>query len=303
MRASLKGVLFIILSAVLYGSYGVWSKIMGDSVGSFAQAWSRGLMILVLTIPTGIYYKQFRSVEKADLKWFFVIILASTFTVAPYYYAVNIIGVGVTTLLFYAALLIGGIIFGALFFGEKITRIKIVSFILGTIGLYLLFSFNLQPMAILPVLCAVGAGLAGSAEVVFTKKISKKYSSLQMIVGIYLAIAISHFPLSFFLHEKQLPLTISSPVFLAQLAFTLSALLALYLVILGYKYIEASVGTLLGLLEVVFGLVFGIILFHEVITIYTLLGAFSILVSAALPSIVDIYLQRRSKNEFRSANI
>ena len=65
-------------------------------------------------------------------------------------------------------------------------------------------------------------------------------------------------------------------------------MLGFWLVIEGFKYVEASIGGLLGLLEIVFSIGLGILIFHEGLTIRVVIGAALILIAAALPHIADL---------------
>ena len=56
----------------------------------------------------------------------------------------------------------------------------------------------------------------------------------------------------------------------------------------GFKYVEASIGGLLGLLEVVFSIVLGVLIFHEGITIRSGIGAVFVLIAASLPHIAEL---------------
>ena len=232
---------------------------MGDFFGDFSQGWVRGLIITVILLAVGFRGKLYRMIEKKDLKWFVVISVCGGLNQAPYFIAFKNLPIGTATLLFYAALTIGGYILGKFFFNEKITLVKIISLVLATIGLGMIFTLNLQLNQILPALFSVIAGLMGSMEVVFTKKISFKYSTVEILTGTFLV------------------------MFLGNLA--ISMLLAMYAVVVGYKHIEPSVAGLVGLSEVMFAVVFGLLLFGEMLTISVIIGGILILLSVGLPNV------------------
>ena len=71
----------------------------------------------------------------------------------------------------------------------------------------------------------------------------------------------------------------------AQLGYATAMLLANWSVIEGFKHIEASVGSLVGLAEILFGISFGIILFGETLSTGTLIGGSLIIVSVILPNL------------------
>lgn len=177
----LKGPLFIIFSSLFFSSYGIWSKLMSGFFGEFSQAWIRGLIITFILLVLGIVGKKFKKITKEDWPWFVVTALAGGLNQAPYYYAFEKLELGTATMLFYASLTIGGFFFGKIFFKEKMTSSKIIALILAISGMGLIYGIKISG-GFLPLLMAIVAGGMGSAEVVFSKKISHKYSTLQVIV-------------------------------------------------------------------------------------------------------------------------
>jgi len=73
---------------------------------------------------------------------------------------------------------------------------------------------------------------------------------------------------------------------LAQIGYSAALLFANLAVIEGFKHIEASIGSLIGLAEILFRISFGIIFFAESLTIGTIIGGGLIILSAALPNLL-----------------
>jgi len=184
MNQNLKGIVLITLSAVCFGSYGIWSRLMGANFSDFSQAWIRGVLLVGLLLPVGLFAHKLRPICKSDLKWFIAISVAGGFNQAPYFLAFQKLPIGTATLLFYAALTIGGYLMGKLFLNEKIDLNKYVSLILALIGMYCIFTFSLSWSQIWPALMAILAGLMGGIEVALTKKISNNYSGIQILLFI-----------------------------------------------------------------------------------------------------------------------
>ena len=116
----LKGYLILLLAAVLYGSYGVWSKLMGDTFAPFFQAWTRGIIIVLLMLPYLLITRSIRKIARKDWGFFAVYLLLTAFTQAPLYYAFNHAPIGAVQLIFYATLVITTYIF-AKFYAHKTT--------------------------------------------------------------------------------------------------------------------------------------------------------------------------------------
>ena len=74
--------------------------------------------------------------------------------------------------------------------------------------------------------------------------------------------------------------------------FAVASVMATWSMIAGVKLIEAGAAGILGLLEIVFGLGFGIIFFHERPGTAALVGAVVIIAASAIPYVKDFNLKR-----------
>ncbi len=72
------------------------------------------------------------------------------------------------------------------------------------------------------------------------------------------------------------------------MGYVIAGIVGFWAVIEGFKYVEASIGGLIGLLEIAFSIVFGLLLFHEGITIRSGVGALLVISAAALPHLSDL---------------
>jgi len=144
-------------------------------------------------------------------------------------------------------------------------------------------------------------GIASGGEVASTKKLEKKYSSLQVSALIWLGIFITHLPAAIINGEQVAPLGITSS-WLSMLAYAVVGMAAFWLVIEGFRHIDASIGGLLGLSEVVFAIIFGILIFNEKIGLSTAVGGSLIILAAALPDLYNLFIRRRKKINTASTN-
>src|SRR5581483_5976524 len=268
----LKGSVFVLISAFFFGSYGMWSKLMAGNFGDFSQAWVRGLLLLIILIPFGIFTKKFMRVKKQDIFWFVLISLSGGINQAPYFYGFRHLSVGTATLLFYLMLTLGAFIIGKLFFGEVLTKVKYGSFALSAVGLFIIYRFTLSTDQILPALACMAAGLLGATFVAFSKKLSGNYSEIQILVYDIVAVVVCNLVFGWIFGEG-LPLFHANVAWIALVGYSISFLLANATVIVGFKQLEPSIGGLLGLLEVVFAAIFGILFFHEVLSLQVILGS------------------------------
>lgn len=289
-----KGITLIIISALMFGSYGVWARLIGDSFGAFFQGWTRGVIISLIILPILLWKKQIVPIAKKDRKWFYIFLLFTSMTQAPLFYAFNHMDIGSATLLFFVGMLITMYTVGILFLGEKLTKIKLISLILAGIGIYVMFSFSLVMFTLLAALLAVLNGVASGGEVSFSKKLSGNYSPLYITWLSWVSIIVINLPISILLGESQIIPSLNI-VWLYQMGYSISSLFAFWLVIKGLKTVEAGIGGLIGLLEIVFSILLGILLFSEVLTLNVIIGAVLIMLAAVLPHVYEIRKKKRNQ--------
>ncbi|MDA1079837.1 MAG: DMT family transporter [bacterium] len=277
----------IIASAVFFGTYGIWAKMMAGTFGAFNQAWIRAVLILLILVPVGLYLKRFKKIARIDWKWFAVVSLAGSFNQAPYFYGFEHLTVGTTTLLFYLSLTVGTFVIGKLFFNEYITKSKLGALALAAIGLFVIYQFTLADNQMLAAGSTLLSGFLSAIYMVFSKKISNTYSEIQILSVLFISMFLVNLPISF-LRGEVLPNISIGSAWLGQFGYICAMLLANGLVISGFKKIEPSIGGLLGLFEIVFAAIFGVLLFGEVVTRSLLLGGSCILIAAGLPDIMYI---------------
>jgi drug/metabolite transporter (DMT)-like permease len=279
-----RGVILIFLSTLMFGSYGVWSRLIGSSLGALFQGWTRGLVISLILIPILISKKQIIRIEKKDWKWLVIFLIFTSATQAPIFYAFNHMDIGSASLLFFVSVLLTMYLVGFLFFKEKVTNLKLISFVLALVGLYTIFSFSVQKFSLVAALMAILNGIASGGEVSFSKKLSGSYSPLYVNLMSWLIIIPTNGLLSVVIGEKQL-LPAFNLVWFWQFCYIFVSFFAFWFVISGLKYVEASIGELIGLLEAVFSILFGIFIFGENLTIKIVIGSLFILCAASLPNI------------------
>ncbi|HSX11661.1 MAG TPA: DMT family transporter [Chlamydiales bacterium] len=291
--ARAKGYAMILLSALLFGSYGVWSRILGVEFGVFYQGWVRSAFILVVLIPAALIGRHFKRIKRGDQGWFVVTMLFTVFTQAPLYFAYIHLPLGTATFIFYGLFLLTTYAIGWLFLSEKLSPVKIVSFVISLIGLTITFGLSLPVFSAVPMLLAAMNGIASGGEIASSKKLTDRYSSLMVSVYSWIFILITHLPLSLLFGEKQIAPAWNLEWW-AMIGYAASGLGGFWLVIEGFKYVDASIGGLIGLLEIIFSFLFGVLFFNDHITLPVIIGGIIILLAAVLP---DVYALRHPKEK------
>ncbi len=226
------GVGLVLLSALMLGSYGVWSRLIGPAMGSFYQGWTRALLILLLLVPIAFIRKEIIKIRREDKKWLITFLIFTSLTQAPLFYAFNHMDIGTATLLFFVSMFITMNVVGIWFLGEKITYIKVISAILALIGMYLVFSFSIVSFSIFAAFMAIANGVASGGEVAFSKKLTNQYSPLYIVILSWAIILITNLIISLSIGEPQIAFSMNI-VWLWQLFYSIASLFGFWLVIAG----------------------------------------------------------------------
>lgn len=277
--------LALITSGLLYSLYGPLTRITGESFGAITQTSIRsGLRILILLPIVLIFSKNLKKIDSNHWKWFGFIGLAAATTNIFYVLAITKLSMGTTMFLFYALGTVSAFIVGKLLYKEKLNAIKFVSLTLALAGVLLMFLDKLSLGSNLTYLfSAIIAGLSYGIYVSFSKKVSSDYSRTQMIFIIAaIEIPIYLFSLSFFREVS----TWDNPIsWLSNVVYAILIIINSYLIFYGYKHLEAQKASILLLSELIFIVVLGVIVYHEIPTIKEIIGSILILSSLILPNL------------------
>ncbi|HEU5187866.1 MAG TPA: DMT family transporter [Candidatus Saccharimonadales bacterium] len=275
------GASLVVFSSLIYASYGVWIVLMGDSFGGFIQAVLRSSLVIIFLLPIALWRKELSKIHWRRDAWLLAgQLISSLLIAAPLYYAVLKVGVGLGMGVNYAGIVLGAFLFGWLLNKERYTRNKWLSTALGILGLWLVFTPNLETLGFLTMGAALLSGLASGLNMVVNKKLN--YSASQTAIMTWAATALANIPFVLLLNE-QIPEISINWIYLV--LFAIASLAASWTLITGLKLIEAGAAGILGLLEIVFGIVYGIVFFKEQPSILSLLGMAAIMAAAAIPYI------------------
>jgi len=292
-RPSVLGYSIILVSTVLFGSYGVWAKLMGPIFSPFYQAWVRSLIIIAIMLPFMIAGKSFRKIERQDWRPLGLYVAFCVCTQVPLYYAYNHAPLGTVNLIFYSMFVIAAYAVGRFYLGETITKVKLLSMLMAFVGLAITFDVSVLSFAPLGLALAAFNGVASGGEVSSSKKLSDKYSPALLAFWGWVFTFLVHLPISLLMHEKQ-----AVPQFdrawLWLVVYSMVNAAAFWLVLMGYKYVDASIGSLIGLIEVIIAVFFGALIFHQSLTGGVYVGGVMILGAAMLPDLMHIAQHRHS---------
>lgn len=238
--------------------------------------------------------KNFRKVERKDWPQVGLYILFCIFTQVPIYYAFNNAPIGTVQLIFYSVFVITAYIVARVYLGERITKVKLLAMALAFVGLVIVFGVSIIAFAPLGLALAALNGVASGGEVSSSKKVSHKYSPALLVFWGWVFTLATHLPLSLLLGETQ-HLPQLNEAWLWLMIYSVVNAAAFWLVIVGFKFVDASIGSLLGLMEVIFGVLFGSIIFHEALTWSIVAGGILIIIAAILPDLLALIQGKHNK--------
>ena len=254
---------------------------MGNFFGGYTASALRSVLVLLILVPIAVAYRQFQPLRlKQNWPYIAGMLIASLFTWGPLYYAILHAGIGISIAVSYASIVIGMFFFGWLFATERFTKDKAVSAALGVVGLALIFSPNTSKLGWLALIAATVSGLSVGANTVFAKQI--KYNATQSTVVLWATSVIANIFMALVITETR-PAIGWHVQWLYLVFFAIASVIASWSLVRGVKLIDAGAAGILGLLEIVFGLLFGIIFFHERPGAEVLLGALVIIIAASIP--------------------
>ena len=281
-----------LLASMFYGSMGMWSVLMAGRFSLFNQGYLRAGIMLAVLIVIGVAGKQFRKIERRDWKWFGLTMLGGLNAI-PYYYGFVGLGSSIGTLVFCVAMVVSGYFVARVFFKEKITAVKIVSLLVATAGLLVIYRFGISAEQIVSALVMVLAGALASVSTILPKKLSGDYSQVQIMTMTFAAVFVVCLPLSLIFGEV-FPAFALDMAWVALGIYAVVHMLAMYFNVTSFKVLDASVGILLDFSEIIFGVLFGIIFLGEEFLAAKVVGFVLIVVGISLEYVVEFYRRRRA---------
>lgn len=279
------GALYILLAVIFYGLYGILSRFIGESFGSFSQNAVRSIIIVFILFSNLLLNKNIKWIKivKKDIKWFLIWGLSGSITMVLLFVAFNNLPISTAYFLFYSTMIIAGFFWGWILFKEKLDVMKIFSLFLIIIGLLLIFSIDIESNKIIFLIPTLLAGFLIGTWNTFSKKISNNYSNNQMVLfGSVITVLVG--TAGSLISKETLP-TFVDPAWVWISVFALVELLATVLTIKGFKNLEAQIASSIMPMEIVFATLFSFIFFKETLSLSMLIGGLCIIVAATLPSI------------------
>lgn len=282
-----KGILLLLLSAFLYSIMPVLIRLLGNKgIPPLSQV---SLRYVVAFLCALLYYKF---VAKAKIflpkKHVLILLFAGIvgYGLTNVFYTVAILNtfVSTTLFLFYSYAIIAPIL-GFIFLKDKVNKFNIICLVLSFIALLLLF----QPTAFanwkLGGFFAILSSLATASYLIARKKLVEYRASYMMLANTFLGtivvgalgLFVDH---SFYFNSGIVH--VSATTWLVTVLFGIDNFAAWLAMTKGFEYFHATSASIILLSELVFGVFFAFLFFHEIPTDATFIGGLLIIVASVL---------------------
>jgi drug/metabolite transporter (DMT)-like permease len=276
----IKGILFIIISAISFGIMPILAKLSyrgGSNTYTtlFLRFFFAAIMVLWYLKSKGI---SIRLTKKQILLVLIIGVFGYTLTSTSIFMAYNYISVGMASMILYVYPAIVTIL-SYVFYKERISARKAISLIISLIGIYVLIdmgsvSFNIK-----------GIALAGLAAVLYSLyvlgsslKEIKAINSYVLTFYIACASAVLMFIVSISTGKLNLHISFYGLVAILLLSF-ISTVVALMAFLEGVRIIGPSKASIFSTLEPIVGLILGILILKEPVSARIIVGSIMIVVS------------------------
>jgi len=287
-KRKVKGVLFLVLTTVLWGTSFSFIKLSVEEISGFSYTFYRGLFsILILSILLAVKHAR----QGIDVKSF----VKGLYTGIAYTLGLLLQGLGTqyvtpSTSAFITGLNTVHVHLYAGLLARKYGLTHAVSLVLAITGLYVLTSPQ-NSGGLGEILVFIGS-ISWAAQIILVGK----YSDASMLEYLYGMFTPTLFLAPYvFIAESGGELSLNTILYLAYLAVACS-LGATYFQVKGQKYVSASSAAIIFLLEPVFALIFSLIMGLEGLMIYKLIGGGLIVLATYITTIGELKEQARSRH-------
>jgi len=257
---------------------------MGSNIPVFFQLGTRNILMTLVFGACVFITKNWKTISRSDFGWIAIRSFIGVFGFVFYFQSLNTLSVGTTYLTLYAGSVMGGFFLGKTLFGEKMTKEKIVSLLFAIVGLVIIYGNSVEITSFRYFIVAFFAGIFGGIWNVIVKKVSNTYSALQLnFVDCVLAVPFS-LGISLLFSEKWQVPTFTDP-WIANVGLGFMYIITGQLIIYGFRFLEASVGSIVLLAEILFAILYGYYFFNEIITPPMIIGGLLIVVAIILPEV------------------
>lgn len=288
MKSHYKGYILIILSAVIFGCMPIGAKMVYEGGGnSFSLVLYRSLFALPTLFILMLRKKDISmTITKIEIKKVIILVVGGlALTPILLFSSYNYISSGTSTVVHFVYPIF--VLFGcAVFFGEKINKIKIICVILCMAGIIFLSS-PLELGSILGLSLSFISGITYAFYIVYLDKSGLK-NMYPFKLGFYAAVVSCVVMLIFTLSAGKLVITMTPKGWIATIIFANAITVgAVVLFQIGVQTISSQKAAILSTFEPITSIIVGVLFMDEIFTFKIAIGSFLILSSVIILTVFD----------------
>jgi len=288
----------LFLAAVVYGSFGVWVKLLSQHMSIYQQVVLRNAFAFVMAFLIILVMREWQQVSWHKIKKSSLLFFTFLVPIDVILYNISILStkIALATFAFYIGTILTGWVVGVISYKEKLTVEKWLSLILVLAGLAMfVYPFPSQSLVIglgAGVLSGILDGISNGFRKDLSGKISKWFLVLLTTIG---GVAVSGLMMVYFQQNLSYLTSLSLPVWGVAAFFGFCLVAVNYLLLVGFQNFDVSLGSIVLSLELLFATVFGFVILREVPSSRELLGGALILFANVVPNLKLGFLGKRTQ--------
>lgn len=288
----IKGFFALLACAIIFASFGIYIRLLSEDFTAYQQIGFRNLIAFIIgTLAVVVSRQAFASIRKVNPLYTFLYTV--TFPIAVILFTLSVLEIKIVTTIFglYMGALVSSLVVGVAFFKEKITKMKLLSLSLVSLGL-ITYAYPFDGSLLTTGFAlAVLSGAFDATANSFRKYLSGKIDRfvlvvLQMIGGLTVATG-----LMIAVGEITIP-TISITSWIVGGVFGLSLVAISYLTLVGFQNFDLNLGTVILSSELFFASIFALLFFGEVSSFTEIIGGMLIILATV---VANLTIQKESR--------
>ncbi len=283
------GVFYLLSAAFLYGWFAILSRTVGYTIPIFYQNFIRAVVASTILFVIVLIERAWIPIQRND--WIVIIArsLAGSVAFLSFFIVILAVPIGPSYFLFYGGSTVIGFWLGHVWFSEHLTSIKAISLLFAVIGLGIVYGVNVQSISLFYAVLAFAAGSATAVWNVISKKISHRYKASYLSFWDDAITILTYGAISLVAKEQWTSPSLST-AWLASNGLGVFYVVTGLLMVEGFKRIEAQIGSIILLAEIIFAIFLGWVFYREALSLLNILGGIFIVTAIILP---EIYTRRR----------
>jgi drug/metabolite transporter (DMT)-like permease len=280
-----KGIALALISTGLFTVVGVFVRILSEEYDTFQILFFRQLIFALVLVPSII--NNVDNLLKPNKISLHILRILGAFTAlyCGFITVSNIVFADATALGFLQVVFVA--VIARVMLGEQMTGSRIFAISVGFIGVMMVVRPTFEDTHSLYIFSGVLAASGAAVAVICVRKVAQTEPKITLMA--YQALTIGIIALIPTIYLWRTP-TIQDFMLLVLVGGISSV--AQYVGISAYKWTQANIIANVEYVKIIYSIIIGFVIFSEVPDIWSLLGAFVILVSALIPIVWSYYQQK-----------